>query len=81
MGIPIDADEPSVPADEQPVQPPPASAEPSSDPEVPGPDAAEQTTEVEPRWRIGKVSRGIETPEADAIDQAIEVPMDDEDDG
>jgi hypothetical protein len=81
MGIPIDPDEPRVPTDEQPVQATPASAEPPSDPEVPGPDAAEQATEVEPGWRIGKVSRGIETPEADAIDQAIEVPMDDEGDG
>ena len=73
MGIPID-DEPLAPSDDAPVEP--AAAPPSlpDDLEAPAVDAAEQTAEVAPGWRVARPSRDFETPEADAIDQATEVP-------
>lgn len=40
-------------------------------------DAIEQRQDVAPGERTGGVSRNIEVPEADAIEQAIEVPDDD----
>lgn len=77
MGSPIDDE--VRPSDEEPVAPDPEVGEPPFDPEVPGPDAADQAHEVTPGSHIGHVSRDFETPEADAIEQAIEVPLDDDD--
>lgn len=74
MGTPID-EPPLRPTDEEPVVAEPAPPEAPSDPETPGPDAAEQASEVSPGWRVGHVSRDFEVPEPDAVDQATEVPL------
>jgi hypothetical protein len=50
------------------------------DPEVPEADALDQAREVVPGERRGPVSRAIDVAEADAIEQAIEEPVDFEDD-
>lgn len=78
MGIPIDESRP--PTDEDPVEPPVPEPDLPADPEAPIVDAAEQASEVSPGWRVGRLDRAFETPEADAIDQAMEVPIDDEPD-
>ena len=51
-----------------------------ADQEVPAPDALEQSLPVEPAPRVVAPSLGAEVPEADALEQAREEPVD-EDDG
>jgi hypothetical protein len=46
------------------------------DPEVSEADALDQAREVVPGERLTEVSRSIDAPEADAIEQAIEEPVD-----
>jgi hypothetical protein len=77
MGIPID-DEPLEPTDDQRVTPAAAPPDETVDPEAPAADAADQTREISPGWRIGRRSDDPEAPEADALDQAMDVPVDDE---
>jgi hypothetical protein len=74
VGIPID-DQALPPTDEEPVEPDPAPATLPADPEAPPHDAADQAREVLPGWRLGRVTRDSEVNEADAIDQALEVPL------
>ena len=50
------------------------------DPEAPEADALDQAREVAPGERRGPVSRAIDASDADAIEQAIEVPIDPDDD-
>jgi hypothetical protein len=79
MGIPID-DGPLEPTDDELVTEEALGPEPAgADPERPGPDAAEQDHEVAPGWRIGRRSTDPEAPDADALDQAIVPPVDDDD--
>jgi hypothetical protein len=49
---------------------------PRRDPEVSEADALDQAREVVPGERRTQVSRAIDAPEADAIEQAIEEPID-----
>ena len=67
-------DDAPLPTDEEPVIPEPDAPQPSAEPEASQPDALDQAREVEPGWRVGRVSRGFEVPEEDAIDQATEIP-------
>jgi hypothetical protein len=46
-----------------------------SDPEVPEADALDQARTVGPAEHRGRVSRAIDAPDADAIEQATEVPI------
>jgi hypothetical protein len=60
----------------------PLPDEPSTDPEVPEADAAEQRRPAVPRAADdGPVSVRDDVPEADAIDQATDVDLEDEDQG
>jgi hypothetical protein len=61
-------------SDEEPISAEPAPPERPQDPEAPERDALEQTAEVSPGWRVGPMDRGLEVPESDAIDQAMEIP-------
>jgi hypothetical protein len=49
------------------------------DPEVSEADALDQAREVAPGERRTRVSRAVDAPEADAIEQAIEEPLDADD--
>jgi hypothetical protein len=51
-----------------------------SDLEVPGPDAVEQAIPVEDPPAFLEPSPDPEVPEADALEQAMEAPVADEDD-
>jgi len=75
-----DSEDPITPTDDVELDPPPARPELPADPEAPVADALEQATEVTAGWRMDRVSRGLEVPEADAIDQALSAPDFDEDD-
>lgn len=77
MGIPID-DEPLEPTDEEPVTEEAAPEGDTVDLEAPGPDAADQQRELGPGWRIGRRSTDPEAPDADKLDQATGVPLDDD---
>ena len=50
------------------------------DPETPEADALDQAREVAPGERRGPVSRAIDASDADVLEQAIEVPIDPDDD-
>jgi hypothetical protein len=50
-----------------------------SDPEVPEADALDQARVVGPVEHRGRVSRAIDAPDADAIEQATEVPIEQDD--
>jgi hypothetical protein len=50
-----------------------------SDPEAPEADALDQAREVAPGARRRSISRPIDASDADAIEQAIEVPIDPDD--
>ncbi len=67
--------EPELPADEE--------DEPDDlmlrDPEASEADVLEQSREVVPREHRGRVSRAIDAPDADAIEQATEVPVEPDD--
>jgi hypothetical protein len=76
MGIPVD-DEPLPTTDDEPVGATPAAPEAPADMEAPQADAADQNAEVVAGWHVGRVTRDIEVSEADAIDQALELPEDD----
>jgi len=77
--MPTNNEEPITPTDDVEVDPPPSPPELPADPEAPVADALEQATEVSGGWRMDRVSRGIEVPEADAIEQALVPPDFDED--
>jgi hypothetical protein len=83
VGIPIDDDEPLEPTDDERVTPaglrPDEGYDEGSPDEVSPADAADQRHEVSPGWRIGRRSRDPEVSEADALDQAMRPPADDED--
>jgi hypothetical protein len=49
------------------------------DPEAPEADVLDQTREVVPGERRGRVSRAFDAPDADAIEQAIELPAEPDD--
>jgi hypothetical protein len=49
------------------------------DPEAPEADALDQVREVAPSERRERVSRPIDASDADVIEQAIEVPIDPDD--
>jgi hypothetical protein len=49
------------------------------DPETPEADALDQAREVAPGERLGRVARPLDASDADAIEQAIEVPIDPDD--
>jgi hypothetical protein len=68
MGIPIEGDEPLPSTDDEGVVPEPAAPHPGTDPEAPEADAG---------WRVARRSHDFEVPDNDAIDQALEVPLDD----
>ena len=51
-----------------------------SDPDDPGPgEAVEQARPIDPIELPAEVHRGLEVDEADALDQAREVPLDEDD--
>jgi hypothetical protein len=79
MGIPFDK-APLAPTDDEPVSPAPAPPDQPLDPEAPLADALDQAQEVAPGWRFEGVTRDSEVSEADALDQALAAPLDDEDD-
>lgn len=79
MGIPIDKGQ-LEPTDDEPVTPLPSQPDQPLDLEAPVADALEQAHEVTPGWRIERVTRDPEVSEADALDQALSVPLDDEED-
>ncbi len=78
MGIPIDDDAPLEPTDEAGVTPDGLPPDAASEDEASPQDAADQQHEVTPGWRIGRRSRDPEAPDADALDQAMSVPGDDD---
>jgi hypothetical protein len=61
-------DDPDLEFDDEPLPP--------RDPETPEADALDQAREVAPGERRGPVSRTIDASDADALEQAIEVPID-----
>jgi len=79
MGIPFDKGL-LEPTDDEPLSPPPAPPDQPLDLEAPLADALDQAQEVAPGWRIEGVTRDPEVSEADALDQALVAPLDDEDD-
>lgn len=74
MATPMRDDEPVLATDDQLVDPMPAPPSVPGDPEAPEPDAFEQSFEVAPGWRVGRPSAAFDAPEADALDQATDVP-------
>jgi hypothetical protein len=52
---------------------------PPSEVEASEADVLDQARPLDVSQRQGEVSRAIDAPEADALEQAIEVPLDDED--
>lgn len=77
MGIPIH-DDPLEPTDEELLVEPTAPPDLPADVEVPLVDAADQQREIRAGWRIGRRSSDPEAPDADALDQAMIVPADDD---
>ena len=70
-------DGPLVATDDELVHPVPDPPSSTVDPEAPEHDALEQSAEVAPGWRLGRRSSAFDAPEADAIDQATDVPAED----
>jgi hypothetical protein len=77
-GVPID-DEPLEPTDDERVAPSGLLPDEGLDREGSPGDAADQMHEMSPGWRIGRRSSDPEVPEADAIDQATTIPLDETD--
>ena len=74
MASPMRDDHHLVATDDEPVSPEPDAPAVPADPEAPEHDALEQSAEVTPGWRTGRLSGAFDAPEADALEQATDVP-------